>query len=150
MNENNSTDFSALYPVISEQLACGGSVRFTPHGYSMLPFIRQGIDEVVLSKADVPLRKNDIIFYRRANGQFVLHRIVGKGASSYILRGDNQTRLEYGITDESVIGVVSEVVRNGKTILRGSPAFWYWGRVAPLTRRIARKLRSIKNKLLNG
>ena len=36
--------FEQMLPVIIEQLASGGEVRFKPNGTSMLPLIRQGID----------------------------------------------------------------------------------------------------------
>ena len=65
-----------MYPLISEQLSCNGTVTFTIHGISMTPMLRDGTDSVRISKADTPLKKYDIPFYRRADGSFILHRIV--------------------------------------------------------------------------
>ena len=58
----------------------------------------------------------DIIFYRRDDGHFVLHRIVGIDENGFILCGDNQTDLEKGITDKNVIAKVIEIHRAEKII----------------------------------
>lgn len=44
-------------------------------GISMLPLLRQGRDSVALRRVDSPIRRNDILFYRRPDGSFVLHRV---------------------------------------------------------------------------
>ena len=108
--------YSDIEPAIREKLASGGRVRIKPHGTSMLPMIRQGLDEVELVSACGRLKKYDIPFYKRAGGQFVLHRIVKVKKDSYVLCGDNQTNYEYGITDDMIIGVVCGYIRDGKYI----------------------------------
>lgn len=109
-----SMTYEILEPIIREKLALGGRVIIKPKGTSMLPLIRQGIDEVELSAPPKErLKKYDIPFYKRENGQFVLHRIVGVKKDSYILCGDNQTDLERGITDEMIFAVVTRIKRDG-------------------------------------
>lgn len=102
-----------LMPLIRECLACGQSVRFAPRGTSMLPMLRQGKDEVVLSPVPQRLKKYDLPLYRRENGQFVLHRVI-KAAESYTCIGDNQFRKEPGLSHEQMIAVVSAFSRGGK------------------------------------
>jgi hypothetical protein len=64
-----------LYPVIDEVISSGGEFRMYPRGVSMLPLLVQGEDSVVLvSLGDVCV--NDMILYRRDNGQFVLHFLI--------------------------------------------------------------------------
>ena len=46
-----------LMPLILKQLQSGGTVRFKPHGTSMLPMLREGIDSVVLSPLPEQLQK---------------------------------------------------------------------------------------------
>lgn len=82
----------------------------------MLPLIRQGKDSVGLVKPDGRLKKNDIIFYLRDDGHYVLHRIVKVEDDSYTLCGDNQVMLESGIVDGQIIGVVERVFRGEKEI----------------------------------
>lgn len=107
--------FEDLLPLIREQVALGGSVRIAPRGTSMMPMLRQGQDTVVLSPVPERLRKYDIPFYRRDNGQFVLHRIVAVG-ETYTCIGDNQFELEPGIRKEQMIAVVSAFTRGGREI----------------------------------
>ncbi len=132
MQEMN-VSLSEMYPIICEQLEAGGKVRFKPHGTSMLPTIRQGIDEVELSKPDGKLKKYDIAFYKRKNGQFVLHRILSKKSDgTYIIRGDHQLEYEYGICDEDIIAVCSGIYRNRKYMSANSFPFYLWAILGPL------------------
>ena len=104
--------------VIEEVLASGGEFNMFPKGTSMLPLIVQGRDSIVLKRDFVNIaKKHDIAFYRRENGQFVLHRVMKKCADgTFVMCGDNQTVLEKNIPKSAVIGVVSAIVRNGKNV----------------------------------
>ena len=83
----------------------------------MMPLIRQGRDLMVISgKPSGRLKKYDVPLYRRDNGQYVLHRILKVRDNDYVICGDNRWNREYGITDEQMIGVLSAVIRNGKTV----------------------------------
>ena len=116
-----------MYPLISEQIKNGGSIRFSPNGTSMLPFIRQGIDEVVLTQKNGRLKKYDIAFYLRKNGSYILHRVVKfDSKNNYVFRGDHQFEYEYGIKDEDVIAKVDCVYRSGKRINANSLSFKLW------------------------
>lgn len=103
-----------IYPVIKEKLQNGGTVQIPITGTSMNPLLYWGRDSVELIKCENP-QKYDIVFYRRDNGQFVLHRIVGKNDKGFILCGDNQVKKEYGITENHIIAVVKSITRKGKT-----------------------------------
>lgn len=102
-----------IYPVIKEKLQNGGTVQLPITGTSMLPLLVWGRDTVELVKCE-NAKKYDIIFYRRDDGHFVLHRIVGKNENGYILCGDNQVKKEYGIQDNHIIAVVKSITRKGK------------------------------------
>lgn len=104
-----------LYPIIKEQLESGGSVKLPITGTSMLPLLVWGRDSVELVKSN-EYKKCDIIFYRRDDGHFVLHRIVGKDDKGYVLCGDNQWIKETGIHDHHIIAVVKSITRNNKKI----------------------------------
>ena len=98
--------------LIREVLASDGEFRLYPHGTSMLPLIRQGIDSVALRQLDRPPRKYDILFYKRADGSFVLHRVKAVTPTGLTIWGDNQYRLEHGVTDDQIIGY--EFIHFGK------------------------------------
>ena len=104
-----------LYPIIKEQLESGGTVKLPITGTSMLPLLVWGRDSVELVKYN-EYKKCDIIFYRRDDGHFVLHRIVGKDDKGYVLCGDNQWIKETGIHDHHIIAVVKSITRNNKKI----------------------------------
>ena len=123
---NNSEFFLAdAIDVIEEVLASGGDFRIYPKGTSMLPLLVQSRDSVVLKRReDIPAKKHDIAFYRRKNGQFVLHRVMRMCSDgTYIMCGDNQTFLEKGIEATQIIAYVSEIYRKEKKIDIGG--FWY-------------------------
>ena len=103
-----------IYPVIKEKIENGGTVQLPITGTSMLPLLVWGRDTVELTKCENP-QKYDIIFYRRDDEHFVLHRIVGKNEKGFILCGDNQVKKEYGITENHIIAVVKSITRKGKT-----------------------------------
>ena len=103
-----SLPMSEMVGLIEEVISDNGEFRLYPKGTSMLPLIRQGKDSVILVQPSL-LSIGDIILYKRENGQFVLHRIVKTKKDEYILCGDNQTQLEYGIKESQVIAKVKAV-----------------------------------------
>ena len=96
--------------VIAEQ----GRLVYTNEGDSMIPVIREG-NLLVIEAVKAPLKVGDIPLYKRDSGQYVLHRIVGIKKGKYSMKGDNRTFVEKGITDKQIIGVLTGIVRNGKT-----------------------------------
>ncbi|MBR0445872.1 MAG: S24/S26 family peptidase [Oscillospiraceae bacterium] len=96
------------------------SVPLVISGSSMVPFLVHGRDTVYLSKVAQPLKKGDMIFYRRRGGQYVLHRICKVRDGSYDLVGDGQVAIERGIRPEQILAVVKAVRRKGKLLRKGS------------------------------
>lgn len=129
------SDYEAL---IREVLASGGEFRLYPHGTSMLPLIRQGRDSVALRRLDRPAQALDILFYQRADGSFILHRVKEVTPEGMILWGDNQIVLEYGVRDDQIIGYAARVFRGDREIdLTGLPYrtyLWMWH--IPILRRM--------------
>lgn len=95
--------------IIEEQ----GFYASTVVGISMYPMLRNRRDTVIISPVDGRLKKYDIPLYRRGDA-YVLHRIVRVLPESYIICGDNCMELEYGITDEQIIGVLTGFYRDDK------------------------------------
>lgn len=104
-----------IWPFLEERLAAGQSVSFSPRGTSMRPMLRQGVDTVELISVSGPLKKYDLALYRRASGQFVLHRIV-KADEAYTCIGDNQFEYEYPVKPEQVLAVACSFTRGGRRI----------------------------------
>ena len=123
-----TANLEELLPIIQEEIDSGGKVRFKPRGRSMLPFLKEGRDEVVLVKPPQRLSKYEIPFYRRRDGGFVLHRVVGFGPDgTYIMCGDNQYYKERGIAHNQIIAVVDGVYRKGKYIAATDSFYKLWG-----------------------
>ena len=122
-----------LMPLFREQLAMGHKVRFSPQGVSMLPMLRQGIDSVVLSPLPQRLHKYDLPLYQRANGKYILHRVVEAG-ETYTCMGDNQFVPEPGLEHSQMIAVVTSFCRGGREIPVTDPGyrlycrFWHYSR----------------------
>lgn len=113
---NNSYKMEELYPLLLEVIESGGEFRLWPRGTSMRPLLREGKDSVALVLPN-SLHKRDICLYRRADGAFVLHRLMKfDGEGEPVFCGDNQTSLEYGVKREQVIACACAVFRGEKRI----------------------------------
>lgn len=133
MDLRKSKRYAALdemMPVIREKLDAGGEVRLLASGRSMMPLFRDGKDTVILAAADKKrLKKYDMILYRRDNGQYVLHRIVGRSggrdgaAVCYTLRGDAQYAAEPGVREDQVIARAARFTRGGREYSCEHPVF---------------------------
>ena len=104
-------------------LAETGTLVYTNVGDSMMPLLRQHRDLMVIVPPKGRLKRYDVPLYKRDNGQYVLHRILRVRKDDYVICGDNRYSREYGITDRHIIGVLSAIVRDGKTI--SVENFWY-------------------------
>lgn len=113
-----------LVGLMLEVFESGGQFSFLPRGTSMLPLLRQDIDTVTVKAPEAP-SKGDIILYRRKNGKYVLHRIIGSDKNGFILCGDNQFVREHGITNESIIAVAERIDRGGTVLELSSPTLIY-------------------------
>ena len=145
-------DPQVLMPALLALLEETETVPLVISGSSMTPFLVHGRDTVYLSKVTAPLKRGDMILYRRDSGAYILHRIFRAEGDTYTLVGDVQTLLEPGIRADQVLAVVTAVRRKGKLLKQGS--FWWdffekvWIRMVPL-RPAARAVYSCFVKLLN-
>ena len=145
-------DPQVLMPALLALLEETETVPLVISGSSMTPFLVHGRDTVYLSKVTAPLKRGDMILYRRDSGAYILHRIFRVEENTYTLMGDAQTMLEPGIRTDQVLAVVTAVRRKGKLLKQGS--FWWdffekvWIRMVPL-RPAAKTVYSCFVKLLN-
>ena len=154
---NNEFYLEDAIDVIEEVLASGGVFKMNPKGSSMLPLIVQGRDSVVLRRDDnrAP-QKNDMLFYRRDNGQFVLHRLMKiEDDGTYTMCGDNQIYLEKGIRKDQIIAYVEQLYRKDKLVNYNGIGYraylFIWGsisvrKLSRLPQRCVLKLRRIFSK----
>lgn len=120
---------SVQYSTIAAQLAQGHTVVSYTKGRSMEPLLYEGRSYVVLAPLRSPLAVGDLPLFRRADGNYVLHRLVAMDDHWYYTRGDNCLGVER-VPRDQMLGVVIEIVRKGRTISlqsRGYRAYvWLW------------------------
>ena len=100
-----------------EVLAKDGYLVYTNVGFSMLPLLRQRRDIIEIRRKDPKVRckRYDAVLYKRGD-KYILHRILKVCPDDYVICGDHCIRREYGVTDDQIIGVLTRVIRNGKSI----------------------------------
>ena len=124
-----------------------GKLVYTNVGDSMLPFIRQDRDLVIIERPQGRLKKYDVAFYKRDSGAYILHRVVKVTGNGYVIRGDNRYENEYDITDRHIIGVLTAIVRDGKEIPVTSPSYRLRVRMRYALYPLRSFLRRVKRKL---
>lgn len=87
----------------------------TTVGVSMYPMLRNRRDTIVIRPYTGRLKKYDVPLYKRGD-KYILHRIVKVLPEGYVICGDNCLRREYGITDNQILGVLTEFYRDGRHI----------------------------------
>lgn len=124
------------YVALLEELAKKNETVGVPvTGFSMSPFLANERDQVFFQRPDRPLKRGDIVFYKRSNGQYVLHRIWKATPEGYYIIGDAQTQIEGPVKQTQIFGLVTQIRRKGKLIGPGS--LWWqffakiWIRIVP-------------------
>ena len=94
-----------------------GMLVFAPHGTSMLPMLKDGQTIVVILPVNKTedLKKYDVVFYKREDGTFVLHRIISKKESLFLCCGDNQVWLEK-VDPSWIFGILVGYYKDGAYI----------------------------------
>lgn len=98
----------------------------TTAGVSMKPMLRNRRDRIVLLPiGDKALKKWDLPIYRRPDGKYILHRVIGVKDDHYVIRGDNTYRKEY-VPREWVLGYMSEFYRGKRHISADSKGYRFY------------------------
>lgn len=110
----------ALIELIQAKIAKGASFRLEAKGSSMLPFIRNS-DAITISA----LRNYSIDFGKPVafidpkTNKLVIHRIVGRKNSSYLIKGDSAFGADGLIPKANILGCVVRIERKGRNISLG-------------------------------
>lgn len=116
----------------------GKEVSLLISGNSMSPFMVHQRDTICFKKPDRELKKGDMVFYQRVNGQFIMHRIWKVKEDGFYIVGDAQQEIEGPVKREQIFAVVTKVKRKGKWIEPGN--FWWeffehvWINIVPFRR----------------
>lgn len=112
-----------------QELERKGNITYTCQGFSMLPLLRQQRDIFTITKKQGRCRKYDVALYKRADGAYVLHRIIQVLPDGYVFLGDNCLNKEYDIREEAVLGVMTSFVRDGKEYAADGRSCLFYARV---------------------
>lgn len=147
---SDSHALAASEPIFRAIIEGGGVFTLRPQGKSMLPTIVPGQDTVSIVKLEGEVQLWDVLFYKRADGHFVLHRVVRIEQDGYTLCGDGQVDLEFGVKAEQIVGVVQEIHRPSGNLVRGTNEYAAAGKRrmrSRFLRRVWRKILYIKRKI---
>jgi signal peptidase I len=103
----------------TEVLRSSGSVRMRVTGWSMLPVLWPG-DTLVIERVNGDaVSEGDIVLFTSGR-RFVAHRVMIKdsafGESKLQTKGDAVSRPDSPVAHDDLLGRVSSIVRNGKSI----------------------------------
>lgn len=97
-----------LLDEVARLLSEGRDVVLSPKGRSMLPFIREGKDTVMLRKMD-QVARGDIVLVRYASS-FVMHRVIAVEGNTITLMGDGNLTGNEQVDKAAVCGTVMEII----------------------------------------
>lgn len=141
-----------------KMLKQNGVLVYKTRGVSMRPLLKQDRDLVTVRPVTGRLKKYDVPLYKRKHdGKYVLHRIIAVHEKDYVIRGDNTYVKEYGITDDDIIGVLTDFQRKKKNYsveMRGYKIYSrVWNFIYPMRfvlHAVERFLAKIKRKMIGG
>ncbi len=113
---SRASEPSVRFFTFEEMLRQDGYIVFTNVGRSMLPLLRQRRDVIEIRPVPGPrCRKYDVVLYRRG-GQYILHRVLKVLPQGYLIAGDHNLFVERDVTDAMILGVMTRVIRGGRSI----------------------------------
>lgn len=131
-----NVDTRQYVSMLRELVREGKEVSMLITGSSMSPFLLSHKDTICFKAPWRPLRRGDMVFYERATGQFVMHRICKVRSDGLYIVGDAQHEIEGPVDPAQVFGLITKANRRGKWI--GPEDFWWkfyehiWIRLIPL------------------
>jgi len=102
-------------PILRAALESGQRVRMPVNGRSMFPFIRDG-DVVEIAPLPPAPVIGSVVLARLPGERYLLHRLVARYGSAWVLRGDNRSAPDGLVPREDLVGVATRVERNGRVV----------------------------------
>ena len=108
---------------VAAVLRDGREAVIIPTGNSMLPFIRGGVDRVVLRRTD-DVTVGDIVLVH-TGGRYILHRLIARDGDALTLMGDGNLQGTESCTTADVVGTVTAIIRpSGRELTPGKGRLW--------------------------
>ena len=97
-----------------------GMLVFVPGGNSMWPTLKNEGQAVLIMPKEGKLNLYDVPLYRRTDGSYVLHRVIGFEKDGYIICGDSQFQEEF-VSDGQIVGVMKGFYKGKKFVEADDP-----------------------------
>lgn len=125
---------TAFEGLSAEVLRRGKSLRFTAHGSSMIPLVRDG-DILLIDPVDpYCLHAGDVVLCQLEPGRVVVHRVVSvkstRDGLDILIQGDHSSKLDGKINQNQVYGKLISIERDGDRIAMETLAMRIVSRVA--------------------
>ena len=138
---------SELSKLLELRLGGDGSAVLTVTGSSMVPMLYNWKDQVWLKKMHRDPKRGDLILYCRANGQYVLHRVVqSEDLVGCICCGDNCCESEL-VNRSAILAVVFAFTHKGRYYTVENRIYrlyaWIWTELMPFRKPILRLRRCL-------
>lgn len=128
--ETRHIDNQVLFPVVAQLLREHREAELTPQGNSMQPFIRGGVDVVLLRETHTFAPGDILLFVLEGvkGPTYVLHRLVEVEGDNLTFMGDGNLRGYEHCTKADVLGRVVEIrsPRGWHKPLRFGWRLWRW------------------------
>lgn len=110
-----------FFEEVASRIAHGERVTIRVKGNSMLPFVRDVKDKVVLeSPTQQSFQKGRLLLVQLADRRYLLHRVERVDREHITLRGDGNLDISETCTTYDVVAEAVAVIRDGKEIRVGS------------------------------
>ncbi len=136
--------------LITQVMEKRGWIELPAQGTSMYPFIRKGDICRFVSTEAANIKKGDIILFRTPHGGLVAHRfcrwVTRDRQQQYLCKGDSNLAHDEAIALDQMIGKMTWILRNGRTIYVKDLAAYVWGQMVIAFPMISRLLRVYLNR----
>ena len=110
-----------FFSEIATRIAEGERVRIRAKGNSMVPFIRDGKDEIILEKpSSKSFQKGRLLLVQLNDKAYILHRVKRVDGLQLLLQGDGNLSMVESCSPVDVVAEASAIIRNGIVIETGS------------------------------
>lgn len=106
-----------FFTEVANRIAAGESVRIRAKGNSMMPFIRDAKDDIVLEKPnEQSFQKGRLLLVQLKDQRYIMHRVKKVDDTRILLHGDGNLSNFETCTRKDVIAQVTTVIKNAKEI----------------------------------
>ena len=138
-----------ILPEIEGLVRDGLEVVFVPKGSSMSPFIKGGVDRVLITKAE-SIAEGDIVLALTEQGSHVLHRVEKVDGNMLILMGDGNLIQVEEVVANDIKGILNIIYHPDGSSQNCLDESWlrygkYWYRLRKFRRILIALLRIFKH-----